>query len=343
MGFRPGAVLFALFVVTAAAPVAGEDTHFGERDPGNGTLTGLSIFTPELTSCPGQHLYKVRVTSLSFDSNFASIPWLVAPKLVEYKAGDSYPGFDIELQVGSLSPGTHGSQVVLECVACDQQACKGNRSFSYVTIDIPYPATFGASPADAEFGGLVDGRPMSAHDLIVSIVSDVKESSFMELDGASDVITTLENKYLDRALTSNDLSDVSFVRTNGKTAPNGSMGVEIVPVDDEEVLPGNARYISWGLGGAEEEIFIGVDMSLKGITAARKDPGSYFIFTLDGDLGVIKKADLVHNIIHEGFHAAVGGAYNVEKPSGARGASLEEERAGLARRQGGAGSGLQRE
>ena len=47
-------------------------------------------------------------------------------------------------------------------------------------------------------------------------------------------------------------------------------------------------------------------------------------------MGVINKADLVHNIVHEGLHAAVGGEHNLPRPrGGSNGPSLEEEREGF--------------
>ncbi len=44
---------------------------------------------------------------------------------------------------------------------------------------------------------------------------------------------------------------------------------------------------------------------------------------------MVNKADFVHNLIHEGFHATVSGRYNTATQSGGRGASLEEEEEGF--------------
>ena len=123
-------------------------------------------------------------------------------------------------------------------------------------------------------GGLVNGQPVSAHDLLPNVLGDIKKSTFANLAGAQDIFDTLENHYFDRDFIGGELSDVTFVETVDATDPrSGRIGTKVVPVHGNDTAPGDAAYTVNYLGG--EEIFVGVDMSLKGIREARKNPTAY--------------------------------------------------------------------
>ena len=88
--------------------------------------------------------------------------------------------------------------------------------------------------------------------------------------------------------------------------------------DGDLVYPGDARYersMRMGIPGAggfhSNEIYIGLDQSSRGIARASMNPSDYYICDHDGELAVIEKRDLVHNLIHEGLHATLAGKYNV--------------------------------
>lgn len=288
-----------------------------------GTIPGQTVYLPAF-DCPGRHLVTATFTPFPTPGGFAPVPWITLPKLVELEAGQSSPWIDVQLNLGQLQPGKHQGIISLKCVACDQGACAHKAIATAVDVEIPYPTVFGASPADAKFGGLVGGQPVTAQELLPNVLSDIKKSSFASLPGATAIFKTLDEHYLD-----NNSSDISFIRTIDDTnSKSGRLGVKIVPVDGLSKGPGNGVYSENSLG--MEEIYLGVDMSMKGIQAARQNPSDFYVFTIDGNMGVISKADLVHNLVHEGLHATIAGSQDVPQPrGGAAGASIEEEREGF--------------
>jgi subtilisin family serine protease len=227
-------------------------------------------------------------------------------------------GFGLAIDLRGLGPGTYRAKAVLTCKDCGP-TCP--------TIELPFlvqvagSTTFGDHPADAQFGGLVDGQPVKIEDLVPSILSDLKLSAYGQTPHGNAILTNLENNYLE-----NGLSDVTIVPTVDNIL-RGRFSNHTPPVDEQVVKPGGARYVVNRGSGllaslfADEEIYLGIDQSTIGIESARANPGAYFAFTFDGKLGVILKADLVHNLANEGLHAYHAGAFNV----GGR-ASLEEER-----------------
>lgn len=323
MHLRIGAIVAGLWSIIAAGPVSGQINEYGLRDPRLGTITDVEAFTPAF-NCPGMHLSRVTFTSLTISSNFTPVPWVTAPRVAEFAAGESAPSVQVQLDIGQLSPGKYQGLLSLECVGCDQHTCVGQKFATYMSIEIPYPLVFGASSADAQFGGLVNGQPVSAQKLLPNVLADIKKSSFATLPGATTIFKTLDENYLD-----NDSSDVTFAQSVDNTNPRtGRLGVTPLEVNGISKRPGNAAYTETPLG--MEEIFLGVDMSTLGIQEARANPSAYYVFTIDGQMGVINKADLVHNLVHEGLHAAIAGKMNVPTPKGGdMAASIEEEQEGF--------------
>jgi subtilisin family serine protease len=322
MASKLNTVTVALIFALLTLPLYAEEQRIGPLDPSAGGSVTASLFPT--TTCTGTHDLTVAFVPFTVQPQFAPVQWLNVPSSIKVDSNQSY--IDVTIPLDKMAPGTYVGAVFYRCDKCDVGGnCAGQITSDFVRIEVVPPATFGASSADANFGGLVNGQPQSIHDLTVSVIGELKNSTFMQLTGAANVIETLEDKYADRQLTSNNLSDISFVKTVGTTDKNGRMSTQVQPIDEEDVLPGNGRYVLAGIPNAEE-IYIGVDLSLKGITEARKHPDQYFVFTLDGQMGVISKADFVHALTHEGLHASLSGKYNTETKDGkSRGACLEEE------------------
>lgn len=326
MSVRIGSAIIVLAAILLSATQPASADEFGVRDSRTGTVKE-SLF-PDPPACGGDHTVDMWFQSLTFGPQFSTAPWLVVPtKATIDQSGGSF--IDVEIPLGQLGSGVYNGMVFTRCTTCTTGRCGGKVTATPVSVEIAAPQTFGASRADGQFGGLVNGKPVSIHDLTHNIVDEIKQSSFMDLTGAKEVVERLENAFIDRAVTSNDLSDVTFVQTVDDPGKGGKLGTKIVEVEDEKTIPGNASYAKFGFMGQEEEIYVGVDMSLKGLSDARKNPGDYYIFTIDGKLGVLNKADFVHSIIHEGFHAYLGGQYNTAKTSGGKGACYEEELEGF--------------
>ncbi len=320
-------VAIALIVACVARPLFAEDTNFGLRDPAAGTVKEFVFGEPP--ACGGDHDVVVQFHTFTFGPKAIPAPWLIASPTGNFDQS-SGGGVDVQIPLDKLAPGNYSGVIITTCTSCTKGACKGQQTADVVQLSVAAPATFGASGADKNFGGLVDGKPVSVHDLVHNIVDELKDSTFYRLTGAKEVIEHLESHYIDRALTSQDLSDVTFVKTESQTSNKGRLGSKVTPIEDEDPGPGEGSYASWGFLGAEEEIFVGVDTSLMGLSEARKNPKDYYIFTIDGELGVVNKADFVHTIIHEGFHAYQNGTYNTDKPDGSgRAACLEEEQEGF--------------
>lgn len=321
MASKLNTILVAFAVTLLATSLRADEQSIGPLDPSAGTVTA-SLFPT--STCPGTHDLSVAFVPFTIQPQFAPVQWLNVPTQVKLDPNQGY--IDVTIPLDKMAPGTYLGAVIYRCDSCSAGGeCTKQLTSDLVRVEVAAPATFGASSADQSFGGLVNGQPVSIHDLTVNVIGDIKKSSFMQLTGATEVIDTLESNYADRRLTSNDLSDITFVQTAGTTDNNGRMSTQVQPVDDEDVLPGNGRYVLAGAPNAEE-IYVGVDMSLKGITEARKHPQLYYVFTLDGKMGVIHKGDFVHNLAHEGLHAHLGGKYNTATTDGkSRGACLEEE------------------
>jgi subtilisin family serine protease len=321
------AALAAGIIALLALPVRAEEQTIGPLDPGAGQVT-TSLF-PEPLACGGTHDVTVWFVPFTLRPQFTPAQWLVVPPTATLAPDAAF--IDVTIPLDKMAPATYTGAVFYRCDKCSAGACANQVRSDIVRVEVAAPATFGASAADENFGGLVDGKPVSIHDLTVNVIGEIKRSSFMQLTGAAAVVTELEDHYVDRALTSNDLSDVTFVKSTSTTDKSGRMGAKVQPVDEEDVPSGNARYVRIpGNVVDDEEIYVGVDMSLKGITEARKNPGQYYVFTLDGQMGVINKADFVHNLAHEGFHASLSGKYNTATKDGkSRSACLEEEQEGF--------------
>lgn len=315
----------ALFAVAAYA----DEQRIGPLDPGAGTVT--ASFFPEPSDCPGTHDVSVWFLPYTVMPQFAPVQWLGVPSTATLAPDAAF--LDVTIPLDKMAAGTYTGAIVYKCERCSEGHCAGTARISVVSVEVAAPAVFGAAPADRNFGGLVNGQPVSVHDLTINVIGDIKKSSFMQLTPAAAVIQELEDHYLDRNLHNNNLSDVSFVKTTGSTDKNGRMKSQIEPVDEESVVPGNARYTRQEdrIAGVveDEEIYVGVDVSLQGITAARRNPDQYYVFMLDGQMGVVRKSDFVHNLMHEGMHALVSGQYNTPDKNGAMAASLEEEQEGF--------------
>jgi len=323
-----------LVIALLAMPLRAEEQDLGLLDPSAGTVTA-SIF-PAMSTCAGEHDTTVTFVPLTFLPSFAPAQWLNVPGNVKLTPDQAY--VDVTIPLGQLAPGKYQGVVLYRCDKCSAGAgCVSQVTSDIVHIQVAAPATFGASSADQKFGGLVDGQPVSIHDLTINVIAEIKKSSFMQLTGAPAVITTLENKYADRRVLGSSLSDITFVKTTGTTDQKGRMSTKVEPVDDENVPPGNGRYVRVtpkdipvvNLLPNDEEIYIGVDVSLAGITAAREHPEQYYVFTIDGQMGVLNKADFVHNLTHEGFHGSLEGKYNTTNSTGGISGCLEEEQEGF--------------
>ncbi len=248
MSSRLAATLLALGAALAWSPASAKEENIGPLDPAAGTVSA-SLF-PEPFDCPGTHEVSVWFAPFTVQPRFAPAQWLGVPARVRLDPDTAF--IDVTIPLGSMAPGRHSGAVFYKCESCSEGACAGGVRMDVVHVEVAAPATFGASAADKDFGGLVDGQPVSIHDLTVNVLADIKKSSFMQLTGADAVIRELEGSYLDRALTSNALSDVTFVKTTGTTDKNGRLGTDRKPVDDEDVLPGNARYTR------QEDAIVGV-------------------------------------------------------------------------------------
>lgn len=323
-------VWVALFVAATGAPLRGDD-DFGVRLPSAGTVNATAF--PPAFGCAGQHTASVQFIPMpSPQNNFAAIPWATPPAQVTFPADTDVPDVPVSLALGTLSPGNYRGFLALTCTSCSTNTCAGDTTGTWTSVTIPHATTFGASPADAGFAGLVSGQPPSIHTLLPNVLTDIKSSTFANLPGATAIFNELDNEYFDVDVFGPELSDVTFVKTVDNIMGNGRVNSQVVPVDGENTQPGDAAYVlSRGSGLAadalaSEEIYLGVDMSTQGIHMARQNPGDYYVFTLGDQMGVINKSDLVHSIVHEGLHAVHGGAFNVKQLRGSsRASSIEEE------------------
>lgn len=254
---------------------------------------------------PGSHRFRVTVRDA---------PW-ATPVDGEVELEGNGAGFvNLDIDTRGLAPGTYNGTVVLTCV--DHP---GTTVEIPIGIDVPHPPQFGAHPGDAQFGGLdAGGQPRPIEDLLDDVIGNIGASAFGQTANGALVVNELRDwqGHIDFVVT----TDAPAI---GNRAPQPRFGTA---PDGDVIAPGEGQYVySVGTGPiaflfASEEFFLGIDQSSKGIDEARQRPGDFYVFTHEGKMGVISKADLAHTLPHEGLHAYHGGDHNV-----GGGASVEEE------------------
>lgn len=171
-------------------------------------------------------------------------------------------------------------------------------------------------PADEDWGGKQNGEVVDCCELLKNVLAEIEATPFGQSPRGAGIIATVKG-YLCGDITFAITKDGIFLK-HGPPLP----ATEDASGDGDLVGPGEARYERTLRPGFvhSEEIYIGIDRSTRGIAAASTHPGDFYICDEDGELCVISKADLVHNLIHEGLHATLQGKYNVDGK-----ACLEEE------------------
>ena len=297
-------VTFASFSIADAVQAQAEEhtIDFGLRVQGGGRHA-VRLFAEN--DCKTPHTVTFAVTKGSWLKIAGSTTVQVPP--------DEDKSIQAAINLKGLKIGKHSATVTLSCKSCGPQCAQSSTTKNAIVIVAN--SEFGADPADGNFAGLVNGKPVDAAKWLPKVVKDIKQSSFGSTSRGTKIIKCLENKYLD-----NNLSDITLVPTVDRRLKDGRMSCKTPAVDGETTRPGNASYVRQRVVAMTEEIYIGIDQSLVGITEARKSPADYYAFTYKGRLSVLKKASFVHTIIHEGLHAVQEGKYNL-----ARRGCLEEE------------------
>ena len=310
----------ALIVLGSAIPA------FAQADFGNRIQGGpydVLVFV-ENASCPGTHQVRVSVTGA---------PWLTLkePTTVSVAEGQT-ESVRASLDIRTTAAGPQTGTITFTCLDCDQNTCRQSTTSTAVTVRVlKAVATFGDNAADANFGGLVAGKPVDICTLLANVLGDIAKTGWGSGPRGAKIIAKLNAEYMD-----GNCSDVTFVG-NYETADAKGRPTQQKDSADEQPPAGNASYVRTprvynpitGNYSYSEEIYVGLDETLVGIECARGNPGAYYVFMHNGRMGVVKKEDLVHTIIHEGLHALNGGNFNVAKPNGGTGASLEEENDGF--------------
>lgn len=302
--------IIVAFVTILLVPVAwADDDHalldYQLRKPGR-------IYSEDLNfcnSCRGDHTVSVKVNKA---------PWLklVAGSTVKI-ASDNEVTIPVNLDLRTIGAGFYIGNVEFRTVSCTQN-CGQQPVQVPVMVDIPYQPVFGDSPADAKFGGLVNGQPVDIGVLLNNVLGRISSSAYGTSPQGKRVVALLKESYLE-----NNLSDITIVPTVDTVSTRGRLGKSTPSVEREATRPGEATYVKqekFGLkttfGGPviveTEQIFIGVDISLMGIHEARRNASDYFVFTHMGKMGVIGRWNLVNNLVHEGFHAVLAGKYNLK-------------------------------
>ena len=309
----------ALFAALAALPASAQE-DFGARFKGGPYKTTIFVTN---ASCPGTH---------SVQMELQSAPWLriTGPNPVTVAEGETVI-VDAELNLNATTLGVKNGRIQFTCLTC-KPPCEQSVTTQTLTVTVlEREPTFNGTqhPNDNQFAGLdAAGQPRTICDLIKQILSDLGATAWGKGTRGGAILKTLNDKYAD-----GNCSDITFVGTHQEPNPNGN-GKPVNATDqaDEQPVPGNAVYVrTLRIGGVivpgaySEEIYIGLDETATGIECARANPGAYYIFTHGGRLGVMKKEDLVHSLIHEGLHATQEGKFNAAKPNGGTGACLEEE------------------
>lgn len=302
----------------AASPVAAQETvDFGTRVQGGPYATPIDI---QNESCAGTHAVRLSVQNAAW---FA----ITGPTQVQVGEGEMI-STDGQLNLTNLTPGEYKGTLQLTCTTCTGTCSMRPQSVEVRVFVVPQTTTFDgpANPGDANFGGLLNGQPRDICDLLQQVVNDVEATEWGKTSRAQKIINKLRDAYLD-----NSCSDITFVPTVDSPGRGGKLDATTTAVNGESPAPGNAAYVrSVGKGPvaalfADEEIYVGIDLTVKGVYCARQNPSEYYVFTHQGKLGVARKADLVHTIFHEGLHAVQGGGQNVARPDGTGNASSTEE------------------
>jgi len=315
----------ALVALCPVLPAAGQELmDFGTRAQGGPYNVFVDISNE---SCPGTHT--VRLSLLN-------APWLTitGANPIQVAEGASI-STDGRLNLTNLTPGEHKGTLQITCTTCAAACALRPQSVAVRVYVVPPTTTFGgaANAGDRNFGGLdANGQPRTLCDLIKQIVDEVARTPWGGGSRAQKIINELRSEYMD-----NDCSDITFVPTIDRPGKAGKLDPVTTPIDGSAPPPGNAVYVlSKGPGPtafltADEEIYVGIDLTVAGVYCARQNPSEYYVFTYMGTLGTVRKADLVHTIFHEGLHAVQGGSQNVAKPgSTERASSTEEENDGFA-------------
>ena len=277
---------------------------------------------------PGTHTFAVTIRGAS---------WIKPAQEKVEISGDGLVGggldniVDFKIDTSDLAPGHHSGTLILTCEGCETP----HVIEIPISIDVVFPTTFGSHPADQKFGGLdKQGQPRPIRDLLGHVIDEIEGSSFGQHPNGPAIIGTLRD-WIDDIII---LPSVDSPTAEGMPkAPGPSPGKTD---DGDQIRPGEGQYqyipLYVDLGywhsslprfqyWSSEEFYLGVDLSTQGIEEARKNPDDYYVFTLDGQMGVVRKDDLAHTLPHEGLHAHHAGAYNIPD----EGASNQEERDGF--------------
>lgn len=267
------------------------------------------------SNCSGTHTVQI---------SFEGTPWMTIPgsNTVQVAPGE-VKAVDAEINLTGLPPGQHTGTIRFKCTNCTNPQCAPSIETAQVEIlVVPSVVKFGDSPSDNNFQGLVNGQPADWCTFMNNVVNEVANSSFGQTSRGLKIIKTLKDKYL-----KNNCARLKVVPTVATTSKSGTPFSKIQPVDDEEVIAGNARYTVAGYLNGGENLYVGVDLTQKSFYCARQNPSEFYAFTYGGQLAVVNRMDLITSLIHEGLHAVNGGNQNVATPDGkGRGSSIEEEK-----------------
>ena len=316
---RMPSVLGAALLAALVAIPAWAQEDFGARFKGGPYKTTVYVTN---ASCPGTH---------SVQLELQSAPWLriTGANPVTVREGETVI-VEAELNLSATTPGVKNGRIQYTCLTC-KPPCQQSVTTQTITVTVlELVPTFNGPlhPGDNQFAGLdAAGQPKTICDLVKQILSDLGATAWGKGTRGGAILKTLNGKYAD-----GNCSDITFVGTHQEPNPNGNgKPTQVTDEADEKPAPGNASYVrTWRQALLvtdvySEEIYVGLDETATGIECARANPGAYYIFRHGERLGVAKKEDLVHSLIHEGLHATQSGQFNVAKPNGGTGACLEEE------------------
>lgn len=302
----------------------------------NTTTTAGENFGPRVQGGPYNvpiYVYNNGKSAQTVQVSVQNAPWLTltGPTTVQVVPGGQPEAVNAQINTTNLPPGVYTGTIIYTCTTCSDPNSPPTTYTGQVTVQVvPSATSFGgpANPNDSQFRGLVNGQPADLCTVLQGAISEVANSSFGATAAGQAIVSKLRKDYL-----SNNCEHLKPTATVSIPDKSGKPNEQTQAVDGESEKPGNAVYVlNIGPGPyfyahlfADEDIYVGIDLTPTGVARARQNPGDYYIFTYQGKIGVVPRSELISTLIHEGLHAVQSGKYNVPRPNGTGNASSTEE------------------
>ena len=313
--FRVILPFVALLCSAATAAAQERIDSFGVRYQGGPYQSDVYVTND---SCPGTHSVQLTVQGA---------PWYRITGQNPVRVPDGQTEFvQAFLDLTKQPPGKYTGTLLYQCLDCSA-SCKQSVTSQPLSVEViprtaDIPRALITGPFD-QFGGIVNNTAPNICIVIQNILKDLEMTAWGKTPRAQKIIERLRLRY-----TGSNCAGMKFVGHEEVPNEKGQPQKTVEPGEEQPEVD-NAVYVHDPSLFRDHKIFVGLDQRITSIQSAIEDPTSYFLFTHNGKLGVAKKSELVHVLIHEGLHATQAGEFNVDKPvGGGRGASLEEERDG---------------